>query len=77
VLRGAHVALQGWRLHSLGVGTIVWQAINEAIPAGSYFPVVDDGWYVMLALMSPGHHYIHFTASGGSQNITNDLIVMH
>ena len=54
----------------------VWEAIGENIPAGTYYPAADDGVYLMLAPLSPGHHYIHFT-SGGSQNITYDLIVSH
>ena len=29
-------------------------------PAGTYFPAVDDGWYVMLAPLSPGNHVLHF-----------------
>jgi hypothetical protein len=31
--------------------------------AGSYFPAVDDGYYLMLAPMSPGMHTLHFGAS--------------
>jgi hypothetical protein len=54
----------------------VLKAIGENVSAGTYFPVVDEGVYLMLAPMSPGHHHIHFRAAGGQQDITYDLLVM-
>lgn len=33
--------------------------------AGTYFPAVDDGYYVMLAPPPVGHHTIHFQATAG------------
>jgi len=36
-------------------------AVGEGpFKGGSYFPAVDDGVYVMLAPLPPGHHTIHF-----------------
>lgn len=32
-------------------------------PAGSYFPAVDQGQYLMIAPLPPGRHVIHFGAS--------------
>jgi hypothetical protein len=29
-------------------------------PEGTYFPGVDDGWYVMLLPLAPGHHELQF-----------------
>jgi hypothetical protein len=34
--------------------------------AGSYFPAVDDGYYVMLAPLPLGHHTIHFHGASGT-----------
>jgi hypothetical protein len=36
---------------------------SASFTAGKYFPAVDDGVYVMLAPLSPGHHVIHFAGS--------------
>jgi hypothetical protein len=36
------------------------------IPAGTYGPSVDDGYWLMLAPLSHGQHTIHFTAAQGS-----------
>jgi hypothetical protein len=36
------------------------------IPAGTYGPSVDDGYWLMLAPLSHGQHTIHFTAGQGS-----------
>jgi hypothetical protein len=33
--------------------------------AGTYFPGVDDGYYVMVAPLPVGHHTIHFQATAG------------
>ncbi|MGD0696992.1 MAG: hypothetical protein ABSB82_19415 [Terriglobia bacterium] len=35
---------------------------NNNFEAGTYFPGVDDGYYVMLAPLPPGNHTLHFTA---------------
>lgn len=46
-------------------------------PEGSYFPGVDDGWYVMLAPLPTGHHVIRFggSARGTSMNVQYNLSV--
>jgi hypothetical protein len=33
------------------------------LPAGTYGPAVDDGYWLMLAPLPVGHHTIHFTAA--------------
>ena len=41
-------------------------AIGEGpFEAGTYFPGVDDGYYVMLAPLPIGHHTIHFHGEAG------------
>ncbi len=52
----------------------VLKAIGEDIAAGTYYPAVDEGVYLMLAPLPPGHHYLHL--GGPSQNITYHLVVM-
>lgn len=47
-------------------------------PAGTYFPAVDDGWYVLLSPLPPGQHTLHFQGTwpwGSSQNMTYHLTV--
>jgi len=34
--------------------------------AGTYFPAVDDGYYVMLSPLHPGYHVLHFGGVSGS-----------
>jgi len=50
---------------------------NSNFPAGTYFPAVDDGWYVMLGQLPPGHHIVHFGGNNGgfALDITYQLIV--
>jgi hypothetical protein len=43
--------------------------------AGTVYPVVNDGWYVMLAPLRPGQHTIHFVS--GATDITYNLVVRH
>ena len=53
-------------------------AVGEGpFTAGSYFPGVDDGIYVMLAPLPLGHHTLHFhgTSSGFTLDITYHLYV--
>ena len=48
------------------------------LPAGTVLPGVDDGFYLLLAPLSPGEHTIHFGgafADGFSQDITNHITV--
>ena len=35
-------------------------------PAGSYYPAVDDGWYVMVSPLSLGNHMLHLHGRNGS-----------
>ena len=50
-------------------------------PAGTYFPVVADGYYLLLAPLRPGVHTIAFGGSAGvapnafTQDITYTLRV--
>lgn len=41
--------------------------------AGTYFPAVDDGWYVMLAPLAPGPHKIHFKGYMPAYDFTLDV----
>ena len=47
--------------------------------AGTYFPGVDDGYYVMVAPPSIGHHTIHFHGAAGiyTQDVTYNINVYH
>jgi len=52
---------------------------NPAYVKGTYFPAVDDGYYLMVAPLPPGHHTIHFhgATSAFSLDITYHLNVQH
>jgi hypothetical protein len=47
--------------------------------AGTYFPAVDDGYYVMVAPLPIGHHTIHFHGTAGPylQDVTYHINVYH
>jgi len=50
----------------------------NGFPAGTYYPAVDQGQYLMIAPLPPGHHVIHFGAkwtSGWALDITYFLKV--
>jgi len=52
----------------------VLTAIGEGpFSAGTYSPVIDDGYYLLVDPLPPGTHTLHFQA--GSQNITYHLTV--
>jgi hypothetical protein len=44
---------------------------NSSFTAGTYYPAVDDGWYVMLGQLPAGHHIVHF--GGGNANFALDV----
>jgi len=44
-------------------------------PAGTYSPVVSDGYYLMLVPLSTGTHTIHFAAPSGGQDVTYTLTI--
>jgi hypothetical protein len=46
---------------------------NPPIPAGTYYPNVSDGFYVLHAPLSPGKHTIHFSAAAPSLNTSLDV----
>jgi len=51
----------------------LFTAVGEGtFAAGAYFPAVDDGVYVMLAPLRPGHHVIHFVVFFPDVNFTSD-----
>jgi hypothetical protein len=55
-------------------------AVGEGpFQAGTYFPAVDDGYYVMLAPLPIGHHAIHFHGASGTfvLDITYHIYVYH
>jgi hypothetical protein len=39
---------------------------NPNFLPGTYFPAVDDGWYVMLSPMNAGPHVLHFKGVSGN-----------
>lgn len=47
-------------------------------PPGEYAPIVDDGYYIMLAPLSPGQHVLNFKGSvpGFTLNITYNITVV-
>ena len=50
---------------------------NPNFLAGTYFPAVDDGWYVMLSPMNAGPHTLHFQGVNGTfvLDVTYNLMV--
>jgi hypothetical protein len=59
----------------------LYRAIGVPLPGGTYFPAVADGYYILLAPLSPGVHTLNFGGSAGvggnafSQKITYTLRV--
>jgi len=52
----------------------LWTAIGEGtFTGGAYFPLVDDGVYVMLAPLRAGPHKIHFHGYMPMYNFTLDI----
>lgn len=51
----------------------IFTASGQTEPAGSYFPAVDDGVYVMLKPLAPGSHLLHFTGSFPAFNFSFDI----
>jgi len=43
----------------------LYTALGVPLPAGTYFPVVADGYYLLLAPLRPGTHTVEFGGSGG------------
>lgn len=46
---------------------------NAGYVAGTYYPAVDDGYYVMLSPLPAGNHVIHFHGSAPAANFTLDI----
>jgi hypothetical protein len=70
--------LSAFRIQSSVFGFILPDDNLYTLPAGTYFPAVDDGVYVMLQPLSPGSHLLHFTgrvSAGFSLDITYQLKV--
>lgn len=42
-------------------------------PPGEYAPIVDDGYYIMLAPLSPGQHILHFAGTLPQYPFTLDI----
>lgn len=52
----------------------IWEYFGCSTPAGSYYPLVPDGFYVMLAPLSAGHHTLHFKGTiGDPVNFTPEV----
>lgn len=60
----------------------IWQAFGcDNAVAGTYSPLVGDGYYIMLKSLPRGHHTVHFSGTVGppvsfSLDITYDINVM-
>jgi len=59
----------------------LFQLFGCDAPAGTYYPFVGDGYYVMLGPLSKGHHTLHFTGTFGppvgfTLDITYDIDVV-
>jgi hypothetical protein len=46
---------------------------SHVYPKGTYFPSVNDGYYLMLAPLGAGNHVIHFHGVGGGGSFTLDV----
>ncbi|MDR3773898.1 MAG: hypothetical protein P4L26_11155 [Terracidiphilus sp.] len=56
----------------------LWTSIyGTKFPEGTYFPGVDDGWFVMLAPLHPGNHVLQFkgVTKGSTINVKYNLNV--
>ena len=51
---------------------IKWWTGNPYL-AGTYYPAVDDGYYVMLSPLPAGNHVIHFHGSAPAANFSLDI----
>jgi hypothetical protein len=50
-----------------------FKALGENVAAGTYFPAVNDGVYIMLKPLSPGQHVLHFKGSFPAFNFSFDI----
>jgi hypothetical protein len=72
-------SLQGFRVQSvpfgftLPVGNVFADVFGEAVAAGTYFPSVDDGFYVMLRPLATGSHTLHFHGTVAAFGFTLDI----
>jgi hypothetical protein len=51
----------------------LFTASGQPEPAGTYFPAVDDGVYIMLKPLAPGPHLLHFTGSFPAFSFSFDI----
>jgi hypothetical protein len=51
----------------------VYQEFGYSAPPGEYAPMVDDGYYIMLAPLSAGPHILHFTGTLPQYPFTVDI----
>ena len=52
----------------------IWEFFGCPTPAGFYSPLVPDGFYIMLAPLSPGPHTLHFKGTiGDPVNFTPEV----
>jgi hypothetical protein len=69
-------------VHQSPVFSVTMPADNfQGVPAGSYAPCIDEGYYLLLAPLPPGQHTIHFAGTspdlGFALDITYHLTVAH
>jgi hypothetical protein len=67
----------GFTLRTDNLLAAVYAPPANTFTAGTYFLAVDDGWYVMLRPLPPGHHVLHLQGSSGgfSLDVTYRLSV--
>jgi len=51
----------------------VQQLFGYSAPPGEYAPIVDDGYYIMLAPLSPGQHTLNFAGTLPQYQFTLDI----
>ena len=59
---GVQSAAFGFTLPDKNILSYIYAPPND-FKAGTYYPAVDEGYYIMLAPLPPGNHTLHFGAS--------------
>jgi hypothetical protein len=58
---------------TLPADNVFYKTTGHNYPEGTYFPSVNDGYYLMLAPLSPGQHKIHFHGIGNNNSFELDI----
>jgi hypothetical protein len=66
--------LTGYRVESSTIYSVSLPDQNIfGLPPGSYHPVADTGYYVMIAPLPRGNHIIHFTGANADNSFSIDV----